>query len=369
MGTGFLRYLWQTSLENPAKGNYQKEGTRIPARNRRPGAAGHLPSWPEDSALLGNRQRLDRVQEAKPQAIHLVSYEGHVRNHFGEFNSIKVSHLTSSKIEKWIAARHSSGMDVSTLKKVLVTLGQIMAYSVRHRYIVQNPVRDSERPRGNGLKSEKGIKVLSPAEIGSLLGAVRDAKYRTLFMLAIMSGARQGELLGLKWADVDWDSSQIHINRTFNNLAWYETKTKTSNRRIDLGPVMMTALKKWGLACPQSELDLMFPNDAGQPINHNNMVNRHFRPALKEAGIDRIRFHDLRHTYASLMIEQGENIKYIQTQLGHSSPTVTLNVYAHLMKSTNQEAPTRLESTLFENCGSRMVAGNEKGATAFAVTP
>jgi len=73
------------------------------------------------------------------------------------------------------------------------------------------------------------------------------------------------------------------------------------------------------------------------------MVNRYFRPALKKAKIGQIRFHDLRHTYASLLIEQGENIKYIQTQLGHSNPTVTLNVYAHLMKPTNQAAAKRLE--------------------------
>jgi integrase len=76
------------------------------------------------------------------------------------------------------------------------------------------------------------------------------------------------------------------------------------------------------------------------------MVNRHFNPALKKAGIERIRFHDLRHTYASLLIEQGENIKYIQTQLGHSSPTVTWNVYAHLMKPVNQEAASKLENKI-----------------------
>ena len=78
-------------------------------------------------------------------------------------------------------------------------------------------------------------------------------------------------------------------------------------------------------------------------------------PALKNAGIDKIRSHDLRHTTASLMIEQGENIKYIQSQLGHSSPTVTLNVYAHLMKPINQEATCRLESAIFETSGSKMV--------------
>ena len=77
------------------------------------------------------------------------------------------------------------------------------------------------------------------------------------------------------------------------------------------------------------------------------MVRRHFIPALKAAGLPLIRFHDLRHTYASLLIEQGENIKYIQTQLGHSSPTVTWNVYAHLINEFNPEAVTRLEKTIF----------------------
>jgi integrase len=97
-------------------------------------------------------------------------------------------------------------------------------------------------------------------------------------MLAIFSGARQGELLGLKWSDVDWENNQIHIQRTFNNDAWYDTKTMTSNRKIDLGPAMMTDLKKWKLACPKSALELIFPNKADNPINHNNLVNRHLFP-------------------------------------------------------------------------------------------
>lgn len=77
-----------------------------------------------------------------------------------------------------------------------------------------------------------------------------------------------------------------------------------------VGPITMKALT---LACPPGELDLVFPTEKGTPMNHNNMVKRHFRPALKTADIEQIRFHDMRHTYASLLIEQGENIKYIQT--------------------------------------------------------
>jgi integrase len=81
-----------------------------------------------------------------------------------------------------------------------------------------------------------------------------DQKYKTLIRLAIMSGARQGELLGLKWPDVDWGNNQIHIQRTFNKGCFYSTKTQTSNRRIDLGPAMMTELKRWRLACPKKRI-------------------------------------------------------------------------------------------------------------------
>ena len=98
-------------------------------------------------------------------------------------------------------------------------------------------------------------------------------------------------------------------------------------------------------------------------------MNRYFKPALKTASLPRLRFDDLRHTYASLLIEQGENIKYIQSQLGHSNPTVTWNVYAHLMSPTNQGAACRLENTIFGGSGSKMVAEKEKGILINPVTP
>jgi len=289
-------------------------------------------------------------------------YEGHTKNHFHELDQLKVNRITTARIEKFITDRQNKEMNILTLRKILVTLGQIMAYAVRHKYIHHNPIRDAERPKGQGAAKKQKIRILTPAEINALLEAETDQKYRTLFMLAIMSGARQGELLGLKWSDVDWINSQIHIQRTFNNDAWYDTKTENSDRKIDLGPAMMAELKKWKVACPPNELDLVLPNQAGNPINHNNLVNRHFNPALKDAELPKIRFHDLRrHTYASLLIEQGENIKYIQTQLGHSSPTVTLNVYAHLMKEVNQDSACRLEKAIFETSGSNMVAKTTKG--------
>jgi integrase len=181
----------------------------------------------------------------------------------------------------------------------------------------------------------------------SLIKQRRGQKYRMLFMLAVMSGARQGELLGLKWSDVDWQNRQIHIQRTFNNGKWYDTKTSTSNRNVDIGQTTSSELKQWKLACSPNDLDLIFPNESGEPIDHHNMMKRHFLPSLKAAKLPQIRFHDLRHTYASLLIHRGGNIKYIQSQRGYSSPMVTLNVYAHLMNQVNQDAVTRLENTIF----------------------
>ena len=118
---------------------------------------------------------------------------------------------------------------------------------------------------------------------------------------------------------------------------------------------MMSDLKRWKMACKPNAQNLVFPNENGRPIDHNKLLTRQFYPALKKAEIQRVRFHDLRHTYASLLIEQGENIKYIQSQLGHSSPTVTLNVYAHLMKPVNQAAARRFENALFKASGHKMV--------------
>ena len=112
----------------------------------------------------------------------------------------------------------------------------------------------------------------------------------------------------------------------------------------------------------------MFPNGVGNPLNHNNVVSRHFKPALTDTKLGHVRFHDLRHTHASLLIEQAENIKYIQSQLGHSCPTVTLNVYAHLMKPVNQKAALKLEGSIF-GTGHNLVTTDKKGATASTVTP
>ena len=291
-------------------------------------------------------------------------YQGHLKNHFSELDTRKINFITTANIEKFITARQGEKMALASLRKILVTLNQVMKYAVRNRLIDYNPVIDAERPKATGKIDEASeISILTPEQIRALLEAEPDQKYKTLFLTAIMTGARQGELLGLKWSDINFSSKQIHVKRTFNHNRFFEPKTRQSIRNIDLAPMLVKELAAWKLISASKEESLVFQSETGTPIACVNMVRRHYAPALKKAGIPHIKFHALRHTYASLLIDQKESIKYIQNQLGHSTPNVTLSVYAHLMKGENQEAACRLENAIFEGTGHNLVTNKKKGLT------
>lgn len=310
-------------------------------------------------------ERWLEYKETRCRATSWEMYQGHLRNHFSDLNESKINRITTATVEGFITARQSTDMSLTSLRKILITMNMVMKYAVRHRLIDFNPVRDAERPKATGkVEESRGMAILTPAQIRSLIEAEPDQKYQTLFLTAIMTGARQGEILGLKWSDVDFTKKQIRIRRTFNHARFFEPKTKQSIRKIDLAPVLVRELAAWKLKSGGQDDDLVFPSETGTPIGCFNMVRRHFNPALKKAGIPRIKFHALRHTYASLLIDQKESIKYIQDQLGHSTPNVTLAVYAHLMKSENQDAVCRLENAIFEGTGHNLVTNEEKGSAA-----
>jgi integrase len=128
---------------------------------------------------------------------------------------------------------------------------------------------------------------------------------------------------------------------------------------VDLPAELVQELRRWQLACPPGAHDLVFPNGAGKPEDHANLLHRGFYPALRRAGLRKIRFHDLRHTYASLLIANGENVKRIQSLMGHSSATVTLDVYGHLMPGGGGQVADRLGALVFRGSGSKTVERDE----------
>lgn len=286
--------------------------------------------------------------------------EIHLDPYFGE---VKVGRIDFALIEKYMAYKLTKGrLSKDSINKTVTALGTILKYAVRRKFIESNPVPNVERFRKGADEVKEKKRFLVPNEIQLLLKN-EDPKWGPIILTTVLTGMRESEVLALQWGDVDFNQGQIYIRRTLQGGKFYNPKTKTSYRKIDIDPELVTELKKWKLRCPKGKEDLIFPNSEGGPMDGLNMLKRIFYPALSRAKVTKIRFHDLRHTNASLRIEAGQNPKYIQEQLGHSSIQVTMDIYGHLLRSSDQDAAIRLRETILaskddeqKDNGSKMVA-------------
>jgi integrase len=244
------------------------------------------------------------------------------------------------------AARTKVG--ARTINKSLTVLTMIFNYAARHRWVDFNPAEHIEKLRDNRAISRRlaDQNILTPNEVKRLIDAATD-RWRLIIQTAVFTGMRQGELLGLQWGDIDWNSHQIHVRRAWREGSFTEPKTANSIRKVDLPEFMIAELKQWKLRCPISEHDLVFPNGSGNPESHANLMQRGFDPALRRAGLRKIRFHDLRHTFASLMLANGEDVVRVSRLLGHASPTITLNVYSHMLPKEHYGGTDRLAQLIY----------------------
>lgn len=203
---------------------------------------------------------------------------------------------------------------------------------------------------------------LSQEELSTLIGAT-PLEHRALIATACLTGMRRGELLALSWDDVDFLNSRLHVRRAVSGRKIAEPKSKYSRRVISIPTTLMEMLKseqlRQAVELPENPDNLVFPNQCGHLMDHSTLMRHVFWPALKRAGLPRVRFHDLRHSFASMLIHRGENVKYIQRVLGHSSIQTTLDVYGHLLPEAGAEAAERLEQAFFGSC-------REKGRPALA---
>lgn len=250
---------------------------------------------------------------------------------------------------------------IRTINKALTLLVMVFNYAAKHRWVDYNPAEFVEKIRPpvdeNGQSTD--LNILTPDEVRLLLEAADEPRrgqdgvmisnnYRLLLKCAVFTGMRQGEILGLQWGDIDWNSQQLHVRRAWKEGAFHQPKTTNSLRRIDLPSTLLVELREWRLACPRGKHDLVFPNLQGNPMSHANLLQRGFCPALRRAGLRKIRFHDLRHTFASLLIANGEDVVRVSRLLGHASPTITLNVYSHMLPKEHYGSADRLADIVLE---------------------
>lgn len=195
----------------------------------------------------------------------------------------------------------------------------------------------------------------------ALLETASEAEDRleALYVLAVTTGMRQGELLGLKWEDVDLARSAIHVRRTLTRkggrLLLGEPKTKKSRRTVQLAGRALDALKAHRKAQLEERMahaglwedhGLVFATQTGTLVNPTNLTKRSFKPLLERAGLPRVRFHDLRHTAATLLLMQGVHPKYVQELLGHATIAITLDTYSHVLPSMGDQAARAMEAAL-----------------------
>ena len=227
-------------------------------------------------------------------------------------------------------SKKSKVVSPKTVCNEVVILKEMFKHAFRWGYLKVNPAEYVERPKVT--KSE--IDILSPDEMRILIENSTE-NYQVAFLTDFLTGLRAGELWGLKWSDVDWNSKQLYIRRSLWKGKFQTPKSKCSIRKVDITPSLLQELKKWKLASPVNKDDLVFPSPEGNLSIHENVVKRYYNAALRRAGLRQVSFHSIRHTNASIRIASGQNIKYIQTQLGHASINITLDTYGHLFNDSN----------------------------------
>jgi integrase len=274
----------------------------------------------------------------KPSTLR--SYQSNLDGHIAPFfGAMALSEVRLARVEEFIKALLGKGLSPKTIGNVIVILKEMLKHAVQWGHLDANPVQYVERPRGE----DKEMDVFTPDEIRRLLDA-QEEPLRTLLLTAVLTGMRQGELFGLQWEDIDFARHQVHVRRSLWHGTLGTPKSRRSRRAIDMPPTLEQALQQLSTS---RRSEFVFCSERGTPLDADNFRHREFPAALQRAQLRRIRFHDLRHTYTSLLIAHGAHPKYIQAQLGHASIQTTLDRYGHLMPQLHQAEAQKLEQLVF----------------------
>lgn len=281
----------------------------------------------------------------------LDQYEGVVRNHLEPvLGEIKLRELQPFQIQQLYNSLLVEGKSNRTVQLTHSVLHRAFVVGQQLGLVGRNPVSSVTPPR----VPQKEMQVLDDNQARQLLIAAQGDRYEAMYYLAITTGLRQGELLGLMWEDIDFSSGVLHVKRQLqrvpgNGVRLSEPKTKAGRRQIQLGPEcvnqLITHRKSQDIEREGDRWDergLVFPSSVGTPTGQRNL-HRSYKRLLKKAGLPDIRFHDLRHTAATLMLLNGIPLIIVSRRLGHSKSSVTLDIYGHYIPGMQAEAAAMMD--------------------------
>jgi len=266
------------------------------------------------------------------------------------FGSVAVDRITRDAVKDYLAELVAGDeLSRNTVRNILATFRAMLGQAVEDGLIPANPVQRLGR-QTRGARDPRRVEFLTASEVESFLRAaegLRPERY-PLFLAAVRAGLRQGELIALEWDDIQFGESEEDSNRytlVRHNFTCGQFTTPKSHkpRRVDLNWELRQALvelrdRRMLEAFGRGEEKipaLVFPSQTGGPLDSRNVYHRDFLPCLKAAGLRRVTFHALRHTFASLLIQAGASLAYVKEQLGHSSIQVTVDTYGHLLPGGN----------------------------------
>ena len=273
--------------------------------------------------------------------------EGHLFSAIGD----RLLHtLTRADIKRLIGQLLAKGLRKRTIHNILTPLKEAFHHAMDEQLVASNPVTKLGRFVTAREGASAHIDPLTATEVRRSLDQAKDRfpDFYPLWLCALRTGMRRGELLGLQWGDIDFSGQFTEVRRAVVRRQVTSTKTHKV-RRVDMSPQLSSTLKalKETRSLEASLKGTVMPEWVFlTPHGHRmttEVLQKAFFACLDGAGIRRVRFHDCRHTYASLLIQQGANVKYIQQQLGHGSISITLDIYSHLFQGDHQHQVHRLD--------------------------
>jgi integrase len=283
-------------------------------------------------------------------------YEQMVRLHIRPvLGQLKLKNLTSTHVRGLYRQKLDAGLAPRTVQYIHVTLHKALEQAIADGLVPRNATEAVKPPQ---VRREE-MRPLTAEQVRILFGAAKGARLEALYILAVTTGLRQGELLGLKWDDVDLEASTLRVRRTLTTAKGgpqlTAPKTKGSRRTVKLTQNAVQALRSH-LERQLDEIDragslwrengLIFASESGEPLDRRNVTTHRFKPLLERAGLPQIRFHDLRHTCATLLLTKNVNPKIVSEMLGHASIAITLDTYSHVLPTMQDSAAKAMEDAL-----------------------
>ena len=268
---------------------------------------------------------------------------------------LKLKALTPAHVRGLYREKLDSGLAPRTVNYIHRTLYKALKQAVADGLIPRNVAGVVKAPK----LTKKEIHPLNHAQVNALFEAARGDRLEALYIVAVMMGLREGELLGLKWEDVDFEAGTLSVRRSLSYTEKepiFNTPKNGKGRNLKLTNIAIDAIRRHKTAQNAERLqlgslwedhDLVFPSQTGRPMRAWSLIGGPFKRLWKRAGLpERTRFHDLRHTCATLLLTQGVHPKFVQELLGHATISITLDTYSHVLPGMGDQTAVAMENAI-----------------------